>query len=549
MVAKHESQAPKTPRQTSDTTLATGETRTNIDKPDHNECMYGSAIVDTGASTSLLTNDFGRFLCRTEASTACIQGFEGKSEIKGNVRGTGHMYILGAGEGSTGFQLSTNFDTIDGLNSNIFSVSSLYEDHNFSIMLRSKTNNNGRCELVRTTTEGARHSIPIIYDKTRSAFMIRFVIGKDKSKVLNCGKEIVRRMGLSLVENMRLGEQSSLCPSKITNMGVIMYAPIKTQGIVWGSTPDISKPRGIDTIINRAETYIPMHFKWEGRQNAMTAGPSNTCPEPEMGAMEPNDDASIKPPHEPTQEEWNDYIFKETDGIVLGAKAGMKSREKRMTKLELHMRHGHIGSHDGKCIVCNLLRGSFRKIFSKTSPYIEQRVGHTFCGDVITWSDRSRKGSKYTMVLRDICSGYFFLIHAIFRNEFTRRIETLVINARKNPLFMNLKRPIISTIKLDPAGEWRDDNKNFQEMASRIGLNVIYSSPNDKRSHAHGENSVKQIELTARSILLNRALPTSFIEDACDQAACIRNYYPLVRDCVSTDGDARRPLERITVGG
>ena len=169
----------------------------------------------------------------------------------------------------------------------------------------------------------------------------------------------------------------------------------------------------------------------------------------------------------------------------------MKSREKKMSSLELHMRHGHIGGHDGKCVVCNLLRGSFRRIYKKVSPYIEQRVGHTFCGDVITWSDRSRQGSKYTMVIRDICSGFFFLLHAQLRNEFTRRLEDLIITIRRNPIFSALGRPIMSTLRLDPAGEWRDDNVQFQEMAKRSGLHVTYSSPDDKRNHAHGENSVK----------------------------------------------------------
>jgi len=374
-------------------------------------------------------------------------------------------------------------------------------------------------------------------------------MGKDKKRVVERGREIERRLGITLVENMKIGDQSSLCPSRISKMGVVLYTSTTTQGISWGDheTPNNSNIPNI--IINTASTYIPTIFGRKVCQHAMTTRTDTSHPEPATHIETETKGEMSKPPHEPTQEEWNRYLFKETDGITLGAKAGMKSRERKMTKLELHMRHGHIGSHDGRCVVCNLLRGSFRSIHNKTSPYIEERVGHTFCGDVITWSDRSRKGSKYTMVLRDVCSGYFFLIHAIFRNEFTRRIESLVTTARESPLFKNLKRPIISALKLDPAGEWRNDNKTFQAMAKRIGLTIMYSSPDDKRSHAHGENAVKQIEIMARSILLNRALPTSFIEDACDQAACVRNYYPLVRDCVSGDGDAHRPLERVTGGG
>jgi len=130
----------------------------------------------------------------------------------------------------------------------------------------------------------------------------------------------------------------------------------------------------------------------------------------------------------------------------------------------------------------------------------------------------------------------------------TRKVESLVKQIRADPNFKGHGHEVMSCLKLDPAGEWRNDNENFQEMANRIGLLIKYSSPDDKRSHAHGENAVKQLEITTRSILLNRALPTSFVEDAAHQAAIIRNLYPLHRDCVSGDGDAIRPLEAITRG-
>ena len=118
------------------------------------ECIFGEAIVDTGASTSLLSQEFGQYLSQTKQSTACIQGFEGRTEIKGGIRGIGHLYIIGDDNQQSGFQLSTNFDTIENLNSNLFSVSSLYEDHNFSIMLRNKLHRGGRCEMRRETSMG-----------------------------------------------------------------------------------------------------------------------------------------------------------------------------------------------------------------------------------------------------------------------------------------------------------------------------------------------------------------------------------------------------------
>ena len=342
---------------------------------------------------------------------------------------------------------------------------------------------------------------------------------------------------LSSKEHISNSATRALCPSKITKTGIILFASTQIKAISHDVPCEETVSLYHDMEINHSNQYIPRVFSTPHHMHAINH--HNPTPEPEIPHREP---------HTPTQEEWNKHLFKETDATILGTKAGMKHREKKMTNLELHMRHGHIGTHDGKCIICNLLKGSFRRIYDKTSPYIEQRVGHSFCGDVITWSDRSRQGNKYTMVLRDLCSGFFFLIHVSRRNELTRKIEKLVMDARRNPMFQDLKRPIITSLKLDPAGEWRDDNKEFQAMATRVGLHVTYSSPDDKRSHAHGENAVKQIEITARSILLNRALPTIFIEDACNQAAMVRNLYPMAKDCVSGDGDAPRPLERITGG-
>ena len=506
--------------------------------PSSKECTYTSAIVDTGASTNLISSKLGSHLFNTHTSSACIQGFEGSTEIKGGVFGTGHMYIVSPNKHQQGFQLTTSFDTVANLNSNLFSIASLYEDHGFSLILRNRKTNNGKCELTRSEPKGENaQSIPIHYDGEKSAFMINFVIGKDRNLVIKTGKEIERRLGLSSKEHISNSATRALCPSKITKTGVILFASTQVKAISHDVSCEETVSIHHDMEINHSNQYIPTSFSTPHHMHAINY--HNLMPEPEIPRREP---------HIPTQEEWNEHLFTETDATILGTKAGMKHREKKMTNLELHMRHGHIGNHDGKCIICNLLKGSFRRIYDKTSPYIEQRVGHSFCGDVITWSDRSRQGNKYTMVLRDLCSGIFFLIHVSRRNELTRKIEKLVVDARRNPMFQDLKRPIITSLKLDPAGEWRDDNKEFQAMATRIGLHVTYSSPDDKRSHAHGENAVKQIEITARSILLNRALPTIFIEDACNQAAMVRNLYPMAKDCVSGDGDAPRPLERITGG-
>jgi len=355
-------------------------------------------------------------------------------------------------------------------------------------------------------------------------------MGLDKKRVAQYGKEIERRRGLSLIENMKTQYPIKKCKD-------ILFTTTRTPLIAIGRNIDQSELNKLGGIIatHDAISFIPTNYN----HKIYTIKYDDT-----EVYCEPEGKESV----EKSKEEWDKIMTLEMESVLLGTKAGLKSRERKMSELELHMRHGHVGRSGGKCTICNLLRGSFRRIYSKTSPYFEQRVGHTFSGDVITWSDESRQGSKYCMVMRDFGSGFFFVIHLSKRNEVTRKLEALITQIRADPIFKGHKHQIMSTLKLDPAGEWRDDNENFHKMTSRTGVNIKYSSPDDKRSHAHGENAVKQIEITTRSILLNRALPTSFVEDAAHQATAIRNLYPLQRECVSNDGDALRPLEAITMG-
>ena len=86
------------------------------------------------------------------------------------------------------------------------------------------------------------------------------------------------------------------------------------------------------------------------------------------------------------------------------------------------------------------------------------------------------------------------------------------------------------------------------DMIKEVGITVMWSSPDDKRSNAQAENACKQIEVVAKSILLENNLPFIFIEDAVNQGTALRNLFPLARNIHSTDGDAIRPLEEITAG-
>ena len=306
--------------------------------------LYGEAIVDTGASTNLLSPAFEEHLTNTRPSGARIQGFEGSTEIEGRMTGIGHLYILGSGPDDKGFQLSTNFDTVSHLNSNLFSISSLYGDHGFSLLLHNKDHESGRCELYRRGGNGKPQSIPIKYDPNRSAFMIRFVIGKDRKGVVQYGKAIERKRKLSLVEIMRCPTKLRACEVSHTRPRASITSAIARNLSLRPTIRDIDQPHSTHTSLE-ASTFIPKVFTQLRIAKAITFR-----------------DQIESPPEPESKEEWDKHVGTELESVLLGAKGGMKGREKRMSELELHTRHGHVGPSGGSCTICNLLKGSFIKL-------------------------------------------------------------------------------------------------------------------------------------------------------------------------------------------
>ena len=139
------------------------------------------------------------------------------------------------------------------------------------------------------------------------------------------------------------------------------------------------------------------------------------------------------------------------------------------------------------------------------------------------------------------------LIHSVYRSDLCRQIETLVLELRANPLYTEGKTyKLMSILELDPAGEWRDDNKQWLEMCKRVGIIIHYSSPDNKRSLK--ENSVKQIEMGTKAIMVERSLPIDWWQEAADQTAELRSLLPVSDAIVNGEGDAIRPEEHLSDG-
>ena len=323
----------------------------------------------------------------------------------------------------------------------------------------------------------------------------------------------------------------------------------------------------------RWKGYGPEHDTWETLEDLTDAqhkidlfeksaehNPAHLEPEPEIedhtAAPDIRSDAATvnsETDHDTTegdmiQGDGIEDLSETMDTCTKATKAHLPSRERKQTSLQMHVQLGHTGDATG-CVHCKALKGSMRKIYAKVDPFRCLMPGKYFAGDIVTFDERSRHGHTYAWVGRDISTGWYLPIIWLERkNDLTDKLEALVLRLRRGPMFKRLPYPVVQNLRMDPAGEQREDNQGFRQMLIRIGVEAEYSSPHDKRSNAHAEAAIKHLTVPAKAMLLAAALPAMWIEECMEQARRIRNCSPMKRDLVTKDGSAPTPWERVTRG-
>ena len=245
----------------------------------------------------------------------------------------------------------------------------------------------------------------------------------------------------------------------------------------------------------------------------------------------------------------SDKLFYDMDTNPHAVKAHLHAREQKLTRLETHRMLAHTGPHDGKCLECRLVRGNSRRIFKKCEPFVPTQPMYWIAADIVTFDAPSRHGHRYAVISRCMATGYYLpIVWLSLKSDALRGVENMVQRLRRSPLFAKLPYPPVQQLRLDPDGVWREDNVAWQKMCVRIGIECEYTSPPDKRSAAHAEVAILHLVQSAKAIMLSASLPALWVEEAMEQARSVRNCLPIQRDVVSRDGDAPRPLERVTCG-
>lgn len=493
------------------------------------DIMYESFVLDTGCSSMLCGTGVHSMLQKSRRSAIRVRGFNGSKRTPGIQHGRLHMYAMSADKGFTGSAVDFGVDTVDDLNHNLFSLTEAFESQGFDVHLT----HDGFSGLSKVDSTGNTVRVPAHYDTDTHQWMIHVAIGNDAESVSLAGQE-AERMLLNYIDC----NAAAMVPTVYFSHDDTIAEMFSRRGVVYMRDEDHLETIDMDALITAVDDYndavTTLH-------NAYTAPPSWTAARADCGACPTTLVEAM------VMDAANELHDKLTafDSAVGDTRSG-HARGRHTTSLQWHADHGHVG-HRADCDICRTVKASLRRAYKTIEPYKETRPGYTWSADTITWSARSRYGNKYTTVFYDHCSGYKRLIHSCYRSDLTSQIEELILSMRAHPLMIEGKDyQLMSVLHLDLAGEWSPSNKDWNDMCGRVGLVVHYSSPDDKRSLK--ETAVKIIELGTKTIMTERMLPVDWWQEAADQACELRNYQPLSKSIVSSDGDAIRPLEQITDG-
>ena len=229
---------------------------------------------------------------------------------------------------------------------------------------------------------------------------------------------------------------------------------------------------------------------------------------------------------------------------ILGVKSGLRPRKAQLSKGDFHEEYGHLGSCPG-CPICQRTQGAMRRITRVVDKHREQRRGHTWVMDGVTWSHRDIDGSKYMVTLRDKASNTFKNFYLYHRNHIREELRQWIIRMRTDPAYRNMGYLVISYIETDRAGEWSLQCEAWTDLETELQFRTIYKPSDRKEEAGTAERACGIMEVVTKASLMQNNLPPHWWVRAARQAEWLLNRFPVTSKDVSVpiDGDQARPLE------
>ena len=508
--------------------------------------MSGTFLFDPGCQTTLMKTRFNRFMKSVQKSNLRVSGFDNSTQLA-DKHGSAAMYFMQA---DNKLQTSTDqgvdnfkFDTVDELQSNLFSVSDYYEQ-GADVHLTHK----GFSGVSGINPETKRpFSIPCVYSREHKGWLVHFVVANSKEEAKRHGKHIEKSIRHQQARyNDHLNDQQLIAAFAIARGNIVVRDGDEYMDLSlgdWNDDDDSSVQSALASALNLSDDVAA---------NVCWAFPTRANQDYTSDDPVPEDNASDDQ-CEVCDDQLSDLIdeyYKEYDASLSGIKASLDSRHRKMNNLQLHINSGCMGHHP-QCQICKGLKRNLKRRYTRTDPHHDSRVGHTWGFDLLTSKEISLLGNKYCMVMRDFKSGYFKVKMLVTKDQVPAAMEQAIKELRSDPRFKlpaDCGYQLVSELRCDPAGEQRDDNKVWIDMCKRMSVRVIWSDPTDKRSDGFAEQAVKMIELTGKSIMAANATPSNWWEPCYSQGAEIRNHVPLTKNVVSGDGDSITPIEELSWG-
>ena len=219
-------------------------------------------------------------------------------------------------------------------------------------------------------------------------------------------------------------------------------------------------------------------------------------------------------------------------------------RFKSMTHKQLHETLGHFGYLPG-CVICMQVKKNLNRIYKNPRPKGDVRPGYTWDLDVIYWSFTgvSKRGYRYSIILRDRCTGTPLITHMATRDETTTAMVNLITDMRNDKRFKQ-PYPMFSCLNLDLAGEFTGGE--FKEAMQSLGIREInWRDPQRKEDNGVAEFAVQKIEIATKRSMATTSTPVQYFCYHADHCVKVMARLPLTRNISTADCDAIRPLEQL----
>ena len=518
--------------------------------------IQGTMIVDTGCDSTLADTVYEPFMHDVINSKSTVSGFDGSTQDASKY-GYSHMWFLHQGTQPTPGQgvEKCYYDTVDGLRDNLMSVSKYYED-GCDIQF---THNSWSGIRGRNPETGKYFHIPSVYSYDLRAHLVHFVMAKTREEAERVGKQIQEQNRYDNMINTCMDKHTTLddaglrCSVAISRGNISVYDGDAYSYSDFGQW-NIENPKyQQETELLCSVCDMSSDEVEQVCVNAYgTTAKSDEAKLHDVDTQKLMDQLIEQRMDDGEGESLFDDSYRSSDSTIEGMKVGLPHADKNLTQLQLHIRKNHVG-HCAECDICKYLKRNLRRKFMVKEPYVELRPGYCWGFDLLEWKTKSLNDNKYSLVMRDRGTGYFRVVHISAKSQVPEAIRKIVKDLRSDPRFKWIKETlgyeVVTEVFCDPAGEQRDDARNWVEVLKEFGILCEWGDPTDKRSDGFQENAVKQMEIGTKAMMMENATPASWWELCMDQHAEVRNHVPMSSKITSKDGDGPTPIEQMSNGG